>query len=224
MKRCPKCGQNYPDSKSLCIECGGIRLEEHGMPVSAAGCQPSPNKAARDNAVPDALETMLAASRASGMKKVADADLDRSTVSLENSAHLGDINCQKQTVEHMTVNIQKDETKETLQCIVCRKIKTKTDGLYQCSRCNNFACGDHFHKDSRMCDDCDKALLAERKKQYREHLITVLSDGVRTVQESEFLRIKQKELGITDVIADEIEKEVIGNDTLDDKDLSAIIS
>ena len=106
-----------------------------------------------------------------------------------------------------TIVKNEDETKKMVRCHVCGRNMPITEAI-TCVKCGEDTCVDCMDMHVKSCKTCVESAAREQDNVYRQAVIHALEDGVITLAERRELKALQKQLGLSDTHADEIEDQV----------------
>jgi tetratricopeptide (TPR) repeat protein len=97
-----------------------------------------------------------------------------------------------------------DDTRTVLTCSKCGAHVLKPEG-YTCPHCERFFCRQDYEATLRLCRDCGSQSVASAEQRYADLLREILRDGRVDAAERQQLDRTQRELGLTDEQAQQLE-------------------
>ena len=190
MKFCGDCGTPVPQEKK-CISCGAtIALKMKFCPECGANQSGETSSKSKFNAAAFAM----------GDKNVIAGDV----VGHQESTHVAG---------NATIIKNEDQSKQVKRCHVCGSLVLITDG-FDCPECGEFTCSKCYDANENTCKPCAEKRKGANESQslaaYTETLKAALADGRINLEERKNLNALQKQLGISNDKAMQLERELKG--------------
>ncbi len=200
--KCANCGDEIPEGMAFCCTCGtpvpttkkcikcGQELQLKMMFCGFCGTR-------QDGGQNPAAGGGSASAVSMGDKNVVSGDI----IGNKEETHIAG---------NATIIKNEDETKKMVVCHVCGK-NLPLSLVFTCSKCGQHTCESCFDSNKNCCKSCVADSEAEKENVYKQTLTRVLEDGIIEVSERRELMELQKQLGLSDTRAHELEEIIRAN-------------